>query len=196
MDVANAGQFGAFTHKVPFIAAAQDFGRTTGAGIPKAMSTLRTVGLLSDASAGEADRATTILSIAGQDTPSGDYPTTSGTFPTYITDDSKTNSVSTWGPLGVYAPSAALSNIGPNQPRAAGIRYGLVKGEFSETYESPVGSVDMGDEYSMLVPPGSIRGIVGEHITIGFSRLSARKDKCLKNVLKIDYSLSYISNCL
>jgi hypothetical protein len=196
MDVANASQFGAFEHKLNFLAAANDFNRTTGDGIPYAYSLMRATGLLSSASRGEAERSTSVLGLAGQQRPSGNYPrATSPTFAKYITDDSSTNSVSVWGPLNVYQPSAILSNLGPNQPHAAGIRYGLVKGEFSGTHSNPYGSIEMGDAYSMLVPPRPVEGIVGEHITIGFSRLSARKDNCLKNVLKIDYSFSYMSNC-
>ena len=196
MDVANASQFGAFEHKLNFIAAAQEFNRTTGSGLPYAYSLMRTTGLLSSATRGEADRATNVLGLAGAQRPSGNYPRVSSpTFAKYITDDSSTNSVSVWGPLNVYQASAVLSNLGPNQPHAAGIRYGLVKGEFSGSHENPYGTIEMGDEYSMLVPPRPVEGIVGEHITIGFSRLSARKDRCLKNVLKIDYSFSYMRNC-
>lgn len=196
MDVAHAGRLGALTHNLPLIASGQDLTRMTGSGAAKLAGQAKSLNMATGASRGEANRAESFLGFVGATSTSSSYPTASGTFPRYITDDSSTNSVSTWGPLGVYAPSALLSNLGPNQPHAAGIRYGIVRGEFSKTFSSPAGDYTAGDAYSMLVPPRPIRGLVGEHITIGFSRLSARKDSCLKNVLKIDYSMSYLSNCL
>ena len=54
MGVANAGQFGAFEHQHHVIAAANDFGRTTGEGLPYAFSLIRTTGLLSNSTKGEA----------------------------------------------------------------------------------------------------------------------------------------------
>ena len=153
--------------------------------------------LISNGTAGEAKASTDVLRSTST-RPPGQPPgrNAGGDFPGMIIDDSRRNALSfPSGPLTMYSGSSAHSVLGPNQPFAAGIRYGMVVGQDSTSVQLPGTTYNLSAGYDVLPSPVSVAGTSGEHETIGFSRLSAADDSCLGNVLELSTDTGFRSNC-
>lgn len=143
----------------------------------------------------EADRATMLPDLVGGNVSQAPDPTRGSTFPRDMLDESRWNPVSSGsGGLSIFNGSAALSNFGPNQPIAAGIRYGMVGGKYERDVESFGSTSTLSAAYDVHVSPVSVPKN-REIITVGFSRLMAEEDSCLSNILELSRDLGYLSNC-
>ncbi len=187
-----------FTHQAPMIAAADAMGKA-GGGMAGTFEMLKDARMLSDGAAGEARGATQAGGMVGLPRPSGNPPGDRlSKMPKTLLDESGSQTVaSASGPLFPYQAAAMLSRVPliTNAAFAAGARYGMVQGEYKTSVNTPLGSVQVGNRYDVLVAPVPRSGVVGENLTIGFSRLSAQKDRCLSKLMGLNRKMEYMSKC-
>lgn len=113
------------------------------------------------------------------------------TFAKRMTEDDRIRSLPNGSKgLGLFNIARPFSLLGSRHAIAAGTRYGIVSGESSLSGSSSSGfSYDAKANYDVLLSPVSMRGknpvFIKELAIIGFSRLSAEEDSCLKSVLSI-----------
>ena len=162
--------------------------------------TIKNAGLLSQGSPGEAARANMMLDVASGQSPPSPVPgrNLSGRFAQHLLDERRSRTLGgASGPLGIYRPSQMFSRIPmmPNPTFSSGIRYGMVGG--LEEHSFTINGIDyeMRAHYDVLISPVPREGMLGENLVIGASRLSAQRDRCLRNVLALDRRMGYMRNC-
>lgn len=158
--------------------------------------TVKDLGLMSNATQGEAERSTLVLSIIGE-SPSGNAPGQSlSAYPRDMLDDSRWNMItSAPGPLARYFPVIPLSFIGPNQVPAAGLRYGTSAGYHELQARTSLGQATYKAAYDVGNSPVKKPTWHDPLFVPGFSRLMAEDDPCLSNVLELSTDMGYTSNC-
>lgn len=201
MDVANSnGLIPPIDTGSPMLAASQTMGNISQYPSENGdwMAQLKNLGLLSNATSGEAKRATQPLSFLGQ-SPPGNVPGENlSAYPRDMVDDSRWNPItSAPGSLVIYAGVIPLSFFGPNQTPAAGMRYGASFGEAERSFTVGGRSRTYQASYDVLNTPVDKPNMLQDLMVVpGFSRLMAEEDPCLSNILEMSTDMGYMSNCL
>lgn len=113
------------------------------------------------------------------------------TFAKRMTEDDRVRSLPNGSKgLGIFNIARPFSMLGSRHAIAAGTRYGLVQGQANISGNVSSGySYNAQTTYDVLLSPVSMRGqnpiFIKEIAILGFSRLSAEEDSCLKSVLSI-----------
>ena len=118
------------------------------------------------------------------------------TFAQRMTVDDRMRNLPRGGPgLELFNVAIPFSLMGTRQAIAAGARYGMAQGKSSLSGSVSGGfSYNFGAAYDVLLSPVSVQGqIPGELFIIGFSRLTAEEDRCLRSILSITRNVDY--NC-
>ena len=154
------------------------------------------LGLSSGATQSEAQYSTMAASMVGQ-SPSGTVP--GGGLSRYsrdMLDDSRPNMLSSKsnkiGRFNYVVPVSAGA-LGYNQVPALGLRYGMVMGQGTQSGNIAGINYSIRQVYDVGNSPVSS---AEDMMVVGFSRMMAEDDSCLKNILKFKRSSSgYRSNC-
>lgn len=89
-----------------------------------------------------------------------------------------------------WQPAYAVSFTGSRAAIGGNIIYGNVKGEHTKTVDiNRLGSFELGARYDVLLSPVRRNGVVGEFVSVGFTRLAAQDRPVLKDQLSIDCSV-------
>lgn len=204
MEVADSGVFSTdFETKMPMLAGMDGLSKISSYPSENGdmLGQMKNIGLATGGQAGEGDRATMFSGIWGQ-SPSGDAPGQSlSDYPQNMLDDehSQFRTLSgASGPLAVYLPNIPLSALGSYQATAASNRYGMVVGEADVNFTASGRNFEFAATYDVLNSPvsGPAGNFLHDLIVVpGFSRLMAEEDSCLSNILALDRSMGYLSNC-
>jgi hypothetical protein len=203
MEVANGGLVPSFNQSTPMLAGMDGLSKISNYPSENGdmLGQMKNIGLATGGQAGEGDRATMFAGVWGQ-SPPGDAPGQSlSDYPQNMLDDehSQFRTLSgASGPLAVYLPNIPLSALGSYQAIAASNRYGMVVGEADVNFTASGRNFDFAATYDVLNSPVSGPASEFYHdliIVPGFSRLMAEEDDCLSNILALDRSMGYLSNC-
>lgn len=113
------------------------------------------------------------------------------TFAKRMTDDDRVRTLPNGKKgLGIFNIARPFSLFGTRHAVAAGTRYGMVQGKANISGTVSAGfSYNAATTYDVLLSPVSMRGrkpiFIKEIAILGFSRLAAEEDRCLKSVLSI-----------
>lgn len=203
MDVAQGGIVPNFKHQAPVLAGANSLSIMANqeAGLATLYDMRGRLGLLSSGPRGEMRGSVQILGLTKPSVPSSskqpDYTKIKNQHARRLLEERNSRSLSTSNGLSAYALASALSRIPliENPTFSAGMRYGMVEGEYQETVTIGGVNYDMGQRYNMMVSPVPADGLIGENITTGFSRLGAEKESCFNKILGLNRKMNYMKKC-